>query len=313
LYTVALVGLGLVLNTRGVMFFGIATIGFLFLLAGLRSDAPIKWRSLRNFAVALIILLCASGPVSDLVTSMAIARGLGKVPVMTKIERTIQVWQRPDLIAAYRADKAAETLYKAYDEHYVSNPVLSRFVLTKFYDNSLHFAKRITTDDARSRLTDVSEKFFWAVLPGPAIDFLGVDVEKRSLDFSMGDYLPYLTAGGPLGGHRGGSMVGQGIALFGPLFPFLFAFICLILFGLMDLLTIRHRVGMSTVSALGMLQIWIYFVDGLSYEGLHDVFYFALRNFWQVALIYAAVFGAARLLLREHPQIVFESSTPGRI
>jgi hypothetical protein len=297
-YTAILVGLGLALNTRGVMFFGVATIGLLYLFAAMRSNSVLKLRSLGKVCALAVMVVVVAGPISDLVTAMAIARGLGKVPVSVKIERTFEVWRRPDLIAAYRAHQAAALMNKAYDTHYIENPVLTRFVLTKFYDNSLHFAGRIATDDANARLQDVSAKFMWAVLPAAVIRFLGVDVSKFDMDYSMGDYVPYLSGAAVLGGHSVGSMFGQGIALFGPLFPFVYAAICLGLFGLMDLLTIRTVAGMATISALGMLQIWSYFVGGLSYEALHVVFYFFVRNFEQTMLIYAVVFGFARLVLR---------------
>ena len=309
-YAVILVGLGLALNTRGVMFFGVATIGLLYLIAGMRSNSVATWRSLGTAGALAVIVVVLAGPISDLVTAMAIARGLGRVPVSAKIERTFQVWQRPDLIAAYRAAQAAALIHKAYDEHYIENPILARFVLTKFHDNSLHFADRISTDDAEARLQDVSEKFFWAVLPAPVLSFVGVNVTKVDLDYSIGDYLPYLSGGGPLGGHRVGSMLGQGIALFGVLFPFVYAGICLGLFGLMDLLTVRGATGVATISALGMLQIFNYFINGLWYEGLHVVFYFFVRNFEQTALIYAIVFGFARRMLRVRQLPLAVSNVP---
>jgi hypothetical protein len=84
--------------------------------------------------------------------------------------------------------------------------------------------------------------------------------------------------------------------LFGPLFPFVYAAICLVLFALMDLLTIRSATGAATVSSLGMLQIWNYFSGGLSYDSLSGPFDFIIRNFWQTAMIYALVFGLARSL-----------------
>jgi hypothetical protein len=308
-YAMLLVGLGLVMNTRGVMFFGVATIGLLYLLAGMRSDSVLKPRSVIRWAVFALIAGLLANPLSDLVTSMAIARGIARgAPAIVKVEKTFEVWGRPNLIAAYRADQAAALLRKAYDEHYIDNPILSRFVLTKFHDNSLHFAKRIVTDDANARLREVSSKFLWAVLPAPVLGALGVSVDKLELDYSMGDYLPYLTNGGPLGGHRVGSMLGQGIALFGPLFPFVFAFICWALFALMNLLTTRGATtGVRTISAVGLLQVWMYFIGGLSFNGLHDAFYFLVRIFWQTALIYVFVFAFARLMLRSIPKV---SSVP---
>jgi hypothetical protein len=301
-YAATLVGLGLALNTRGVMFFGVATVGLLYLLAGMRSDRPLSGRAFFRIGGLVAIVVVLATPTSNLITAMAIARGLGRAPVVTKVERTFQVWQRPELIAAYRVDQAAAQRRRAYDEHYIENPILARFVMTKFHDNSLHFAAGIRTDDANKRLRNVSVQLLWAILPQPILDMLGVDVNKDDFNFSMGDYLPYLSHGTPLGGHSVGSMLGHGLALFGPLFPFIFAALCLGFFAVMNLLTIQHPDGTATVSALGMLQIWSYFAYGISYGGLQEAFEFLIRNFEQGILIYALVFGAARLILRPRIQ-----------
>ena len=94
-------------------------------------------------------------------------------------------------------------------------------------------------------------------------------------------------------------MFAQGIALFGPLFPFIYAAICLALFALMDLLTIRPAVGAASISALGMLEIWTYFMGGVTYESLHKVLHLFVRSFEQTVLIYALLFAVARLVQRQ--------------
>jgi hypothetical protein len=129
------------------------------------------------------------------------------------------------------------------------------------------------------------------------LDFIGVRSAKEVLSASMGDYLAYLGRGTRLGAHVVGSIFAHGIALCGPLFPFIYAAICFILFGLMDLLTIRAATGVATISALGMLKIWNYFAGGLSYDSLAGPFEFIVREFWQIAFIYALVFGLARFFL----------------
>jgi len=299
LYEVSLVALGLALNTRGVMFFGVATVGLLYLLSAMRSDVPVDSRSILRVAGLVCVALILVRPVSNLTTAMVIARGLGlNAPVAVKIERTFEVWRNPALIEAYRAHQAELQLRSAYDEHYVENPILARFVMTKFHDNALHFANGIRTEDGHRRLQDVSIELFWAILPQPVLDLLDINVDKAELDFSVGDLLPYLSKGSKLGTHRVGSMFAQGIALFGPLFPFVFAALCLCFFALMNLLTIRRENALAAVSALGMLQIWIYFYSGISYEGLNKAFLFIVRNFEQTIIIYCVVFGMVRLFLR---------------
>jgi len=300
LYSGAFAVLGLALNARGIIFAGVATVGLLYLLRGMRSDALVTGRALRRLGVLALILLAVSGPVSDLTTSMVIARQMrGKVSAVTMIRTTLRIWRQPAVIAAYRANSEVAVRFSAYDEHYIANPMLGRLVETKFYDTAFHFASTLTTDDAKARLRDVSLKFAWAGLPTPLLHAMGIDIDKDDLNFSMGDYLAYLSRGIPLGGRKTGNMFAQGIALFGPLFPFLYAVICLALFGLMDLLTIRPVKGAARLSAVGMLEIWFFCMGGLIYESLDKVLHLFIRNLAQTLLIYVLVLTPARLVQRE--------------
>lgn len=298
-YAVIAVFLGVALNTRAIMFWGVLTIGLIYLLSGMRSDAPVTRRALFRLGALAVVMIAISGPLSDLATSMAIARQWrGKVSASAMIRTTLHVWRNPNLIAAYRAEGATASRYRAYDEYYIANPLLARFVTVKYHDNAFHFARAISTPEAKARLRDISIKLVWAGLPEPVLQKLHIGVKKEELDSSMGDYLAYLGRGLPLGSHKIGSMFAQGIALFGPLFPFLYAIMCLALFGLTDLLSIRTSAAVAPISALGMLEISNFFGQGLSYEGLHGVVHLFVRNFAQMVLIYALIFAAARLVVR---------------
>jgi hypothetical protein len=296
-YSAVIALLGLALNARGIMLAGMATVGLIYLLAGMRSEAPVTGRALRQIGLLVVVLGIISVPVSDLATSMVIARhSRGKVSASVMIRTTLHIWRQPALIAAYRADQEVASRLSAYDEHYITNPVLTRLVETKFYDNAFHFARLLKSDKAKARLRDISEQFVWGILPRPILSRLGIGVDKDSLEFSMGDYLAYLSRGVPLGGRKTGDMFAQGIALFGPLFPFIYVLICFALFGFMDLLTIRPLAGPASISALGMLQIWGFFMSGITYESLHKVLQFFIRGFLQIVSIYVLVFGIARLV-----------------
>ena len=299
-YAVCIGILALAINARGIMFVGVVTVFLLYLLAGMRSNAPVTRQMVFRLGMIVAVGLLLSGPMSNLTTSMAIARQFrGHVSTVEMIRTTLDVYGQPKLIAAYKREtQAGGSQYAAYDEHYIANPMLARFVNTKFVDNALHFAAGIKTEDAKSRLRETTIKFLWAALPAPVLRILHVDVDKDELGFSMGDYLAYLSRGLPLGAHKVGSMFAQGPATVGPLFPFVYALICLVFFALMELLTIRKAGGAVTIATLGMLEIWQYFSFGLNYEAFHYLTSFVVRNFAQMAVIYAFVFGVARLFTR---------------
>jgi hypothetical protein len=302
LYSGAFGVLGLALNARGIIFAGVATVGLLYLLRAMRSDSLVTGRALARIGVLALILLAISDPVSDLTSAMVIARQLrGKVSAPTMIRTTLRIWRQPAVIAAYRARSQAAVRFSAYDEHYIANPMLGRLVETKFYDTGFHFASSLRTDDSIARLREISLKLAWAGLPTPVLHAMGINIDKDDLDFSMGDYLAYLSRGIPLGGRKTGNMFAQGIALFGPLFPFLYAVICLALYGLMDLLTIRPEKGPARLSPVGMLTVWHFFMSGITYESLQRVLHLFIRNFAQSLLIYVLVITPARMLSRLPP------------
>jgi hypothetical protein len=292
---VALLGLGL--NVRVIMFIGLITIMLLYLVVGMRSRAPVTKRALIQLIVVAAVALALSVPVSSLATAMAIARGSrGKVPATEMIRRTIAVWRSPALRDAYKNEQRG-SIYAVYDEHYIANPILARLVETKFHDNALHFAGLLKTERTREQVTHVTEDFLWAVLPTPLLDALGVEVDKSVLTYSMGDYLAYLSRGVRLGGHVTGSMFAQGQVIMGPLFPFAYALICFVLFGLADLLTVRTEGRQASLCALAMMSLWFYFYRGITTEAVSNLAVFIFRDWEQALLIYIAVLGAARVLL----------------
>jgi hypothetical protein len=303
IYTGMVVMIGIALNVRVIMFIGVATVGLLYLLVGMRSSAPVTRKAMSRVGMVAVILAVLSVPLSDLATSMAIARGArGKISPVEMVKRTIAVWRHPALIAEYRRETSAISRYAAYDEHYIANPLLARFIETKFHDNALHFASRLTTESAKEHLREVTIDDTWAVLPTPLLKAIGIPVDKENLNYSMGDYLAYLSRGVALGGRKTGSMFGQGIALMGVLFPIFYALLCLFVYKLMDLLTIRHLSvaaspsGQAGLSALAMMSLWTFFYRGVTAEALSNVFVFLFRGFLQTVVIYVAISSMARLM-----------------
>ncbi len=299
-YAAGLALMAIGMNIRKYMFVGGATVFLLYALVALRSSAHLNKQWIIRIGVAAIVLSVLFVPLSDLTTAMAVVRqSRGKLPAAELVAKTLYVWRSPRLIQAYRTDAKVALQGSVYDEFYFANPMIARFVETKFHDNSLHFARKITSDGDQRRLVSITQDMLWAVLPAPFLTVLGVAVHKDELNFSMGDYLVYLGAGLPLGGKKTGSMLAQGQVLMGPLFPFVYALICWVLFSLMDLLTVRTPGAGATVSALAMMNIWDYYLYGLTSDGLHAKFAFVVRDFAQWVVVYGVILGLAGLFLRE--------------
>jgi hypothetical protein len=297
-YTGLAVLLGVALNVRVVMLIGLVTVALLYLLVGMRTVGPLQRKSLVKLGGAVLVLAALSVPVADLATSMAIARGSrGRISPVEMIKKTISVYRRPALIAEYRRENSSASRTAPYDEFYIANPLLARFVETKFHDNMLHFASMITSESARDRLWQATLTGTWATVPTPVAKLFGVSMDKSGLvEFSMGDYMVHLTRGLPLGGHKTGSEFAQGAALVGPLFPIIYAIIVLLKFALMDLLQIRDAKGGSRLSPLAMMSLWIYFYRGAVQDSISNEFIFIFRTFGQTLIIYLIVLSIARVL-----------------
>jgi hypothetical protein len=261
----------------------------------MRSQALISSGWLLKASALIVVGMLLVGPLSDLATAMQIARASrGQIDAVAMIEKTVEVWHRPFLIEAYRAQDWKAAQYKRYDEAYIANPILSRFVETKFYDNALYFAKTISTEDSRLRLEKITVDSFWLALPVPLAKFIGLDVRKADMQFSGGDYMAYLSQGVPLGSFLTGSALAQGIVLLGPSFPLVYALICCILFWLMDLLSRRAPGDRSTIAPVAMMNIFHFFLYGITADSLGSLFMATVRDFPQMILVYLFVLNIAR-------------------
>jgi hypothetical protein len=286
--------LGLAANARQVMLAGFVTIALFALLGALRSTAPVSGKQVFRIGLVGVVLVGLAIPLSDLAIAMVVARkARGNVSPVQMVEQTFYYWQRPDEIAAYKARAEADTT-RGYDEYYFANPLLARLVETKFHDNSFYFVSTFTRSDD-SLLAKTTGDLFWTILPDPVIKSLGVSIDKKALEFSIGDYLSYLSQGATLGSRRTGSMLAQGVALLGAGFVIVYLGFCFATFAMIDLLSFRNRSGQVVLSAVGMLAVWKLFQYGITSDSLHGWVIGTLRNIPQNIVLFLVVATIARI------------------
>lgn len=270
-YTLLVILLALVRNARVIMFVGLATVGLAYLVTWLQSRTIIRSDLFGRLGIAAVAFLAVLGPVSNLATAMAIARNeRARASGAEMVAATLHVLRKPYLIQQYRDRMAQANRFDRYDEGYIANPLFARLVETKYHDNALSFAQILTTRDSRDKVSAITVKFLWAILPTPLLKRLGIRIDKDDLNFSMGDYLLYLARGVPLGGRKIGSLFAQGQVVFGALFPFVYALLCIILFKWMDILCRRPINGRPAFPVpLALLTAWD-IIHLLSPESLHQ-------------------------------------------
>jgi hypothetical protein len=287
-----LVMFGMLLGSRATIFTGFMIIGLIHLLAGLRNNVFLQSNQIFKFSVFFILILPLIGPASDLATAIQITRQSND----RSIEHTLDIAQKPYLLEKYRATEVANAEHGLYDEAYISNPIFTRFVETKFHDNAIYFSSHLS-DVGKEALAEKTSDLLFGILPQPVLDFLKIDVDKLTLRSSMGDYLANFSAGIPLGGYRTGSIFAQGQALIGPFFILTYFMICMTLFYLMSLLSNKFN-AVVRLSPPALLLIWGFFISGVTAESLHQMIGFILRNLSQSIFIYLLLFWLCSLFTK---------------
>ncbi|MBY0378021.1 MAG: hypothetical protein K2Q33_05630, partial [Gammaproteobacteria bacterium] len=238
-FAVLIAMIAMAFNARGMMLIGGTTVGLLFLLVAMRSKALVTSTMLLRFGMFILISAALSWPASNLVTAMALTRAdRGKISGSEMLAKTIENFQSPEKLEQYTKFQLAEKLRSAYDENYIANPMMARLIITKFHDNSIYFADKVS-DKGSEEMMRTTGDFLWATLPQPFLDAIKVNVNKDKMFFSMGDMLANFAIGTPLSGLRTGSIFGQGWVLFGYYFPLIYFAMCFILFAALDLFSTR--------------------------------------------------------------------------
>lgn len=311
LFAALVVLLGLLMNARVIIFNGAMTIALLLLLSAMRSAKIPTMSQIYKTGLSVLVLAALSVPLSNLATAMVIARTSGpRVSPIKMVEKTFDALGDPAEIKEYRESQKSKINYSAYNEGYITSPIAGRLVETQFHDNAFHFSKNLSSS-SQENLKNITKDLVFTILPQPFLDFLEIDIQKKELPFSMGDYLAYERHGIKLGGFKTGSMFAQGGVLFGWFFPLVYLVICLVLFYLMDLLTVRTINIQTAIAVPAMLTIWRLFISGITGESINQIISFILRNLFQVIIIYLIILNLSRLFLwlfSNAKQLIYEKS-----
>jgi hypothetical protein len=306
-YLVALLGLGIALNSRGAAFMGLASIALSYLYGTRAGAIAGRLARPRNMVLGIVALLLVSGPLADLSTAMLVARKDRAVDSMsTLVDQTLEVYHEKAILVAYRLaeSRAADA---AWDESYVSNPFLSRLCNLKFADESLDLAFGLdNAGDAVVRKSELDKVL--SNLPQPVLGALGINAHKDVVSRSSGgDFLLFAATGSPyaLGGERTGSTFATAYACFGWFYPLALLPLVLLAFAFGDALTSRVvRAGGSwapVINPMVICTLYSYTAKLTSaatgVDNVADLLDFSLRDWIQRVILYTMLFLASRALL----------------
>lgn len=298
-YIASVVVLGLALNVRSVMFAGITTVALQFVLLLLMDRSPMRLRDLWRGTAVLVPAALLIAYTADLATAMVIARSQrGLSSPVQMIESTIHALGDRAALDMLRDHAAIEGTYSVYDEYYIANPILARFVDTKFHDNMFAIVDGLAPDEIAAVREDARKRVL-GTLPRPLLTQLGFDPDlKVVLEHSIGDYLNWIRYGESLGGFRIGSVFAHMLAVFGMFGPLVYLLLAMPVLLYWDSHARSGPDGRQEVSPLAMLLIVSLFLNGLSMDSVSNMVNLLIRGFAQSLILYALVFWLSRLAFR---------------
>lgn len=299
LYFLGLVILGILRNSRGTFAMGIANLGIAALLLYLLGQLTISKQILHRFLVVIALTVFVSPVLSDLAITMVVVRGeRSSITNWELLSRTVETFQDKQALKNYRSITSI-VVDGQYTEKYIDNVFLSRFVQTKFFDNTLSYDEVISGKHAGALWGNALDRIL-SLLPTPVLKLFAIDLDKSDLAFSTGDFLYALQTGeNSLGGYRTGSPLGHGLGLMGP--TLFVAVIPLFILNFMALnsLTLMNK-GIVSLSPLILLQVFSYMFL-FAKDSLLDGVTMLLRGLPQQIFIYCLIFYCTRWILSFNP------------
>lgn len=295
-FTILIALVGIAANARYMVVTGLTSVMFITLLITMRSKKTASIGKIAKVTLVIVLLAATLIPLSQLATAMVVVRAQrGHVSGVQILLSTIDVLQKPELIEAQRRKDKLAAYISDYDEIYIDNPLLARFVLTKYHDNALYFESKLS-ERAIDELGETTANLFWTLLPDPVLKLFDIHIVKKQYVYSMGDYLYHQATGGQLGGFKIGSIFGQGIGIFGWFFSIVYFGMCFISFWVIDFLANRNKKGEIVISVTGILLIWRLYMYGITAESINNTVGFIFREIPQSALIFIICYQVARFV-----------------
>lgn len=312
-YTVILAGVSIGSNSRALLLIGIISLCLLAGYGAVTRTLPMHLFRMRRVVPALIVMLLLQGPVSDLATSMVIARAQrNDVSAGQILSATMETMQNKDAIRERRIADATDD-NQSWDERYLDNLFLARLANMKFADATLDLALR-QDSTAQEDLRKLEWQRVLSVFPAPVIDALGLPVDKDLVTTSsVGDLMLFTVTGDheALGGFRTGSIFGSGYALFGWLYTGVLAILAFLIFMLADAQTTRRIipspgagpsrwVPVFSPLAVARYYTWVFYLTSAAtgMESLSGLAQFILRGWIEGAVVYAFTYWISRVILR---------------
>lgn len=255
-YFAVLVGVSFITNSRSTFADAIPTVGICILVTlayGLIPPSQLK-------PGRLLLIALVGGIAGLLLSRVALAMVVARdyryfLDASALVHLTIEALFNSEWLEAARAKMDSTVNTADYSEVYVDNRFFSRFLMTKFHDNIVHYGELLGPDQLSEYRQFMLDRLY-GTLPDPFLRALGINLNKEELVISNGDYLIYLADGWGLGGFKTGSMFGEMYTVWGWYFPIMLVLVAWLLFVVYDSLAAVTSTGRPVVAPLLLLVVW---------------------------------------------------------
>ncbi len=275
-------------NSRGTFAIAITNLGIATFFSVLIGQFQMTKKIKKILAVGALALALIAPAISDLAIAMVLARSYrGDVSPLELVEKTIEAYSDKEGIEAYNANWDLKLGSTVYSETYVDNPFINRFVTLKFFDNTIAL-ERVRSGEFSGELWRRFGIQIGALLPAQVVNFMGMQIDKNDVFFSMGDFLLYLEKGVPVGGFKGGSVIGHGLGLLS------YGYVILIIPIYIFFFTMIQSFGTSRNGSLAFSAVVLFMLVETWFTMAGDSFAVlvasTLRHYPQKLLIYVFIF-----------------------
>lgn len=306
-YTAFIILINLATNKRHLIITPIGTIGILFLFHLI----------LKNIRITQII-----SPVKIVITGVVIFLGLNLLNTVStamlytrqtllyteelrdnadKMETfafTLETLQNEQLMQRLKESKKENsqgtytTSYaQGWTEQYVSNFLLSRYANMRITDETIYYAhKRGFANNA------MQENLLNSILylfPSPILKFLGIQLDKTSMDFSRGDYLH----GTGYGNYVVTSHVGDGLATFGNWYFLIQLAVYILMFKAINCFT-YYTSNVILYAPFAVMDVFVFLGRFRNAQGIFGDLGFLIRGFIQGIVTYLIIYLMIRFILK---------------
>lgn len=296
-YSLLLIAVAIVNNARATFSQGFLTLGLCWLIAVLSGNlAMTRWRIMIGVMIAAACIPFFL-TLSDLATAMVIARDeRSNVGALELLEITLNNFQDKALIVE-RQHRDAIISGDEYNENYVENPILARFVYTKFVDVNMTNALTLSDGQAAELRSNTWDRVL-AMLPTPILNYLHIDIDKSDLGFSSGDIYSFLARGLDLGRYTTGSELPDGLVIFGSFFWVVLSVLAGVQFLVYDGFALVDAQGRFRIGAIALINLVPIFTLGVLQESVSNQVTAIVRGIPQLILLYCLLQIGSAILTR---------------